>query len=246
LINFEGLSKRYLDVIKIGETGYAWVVGRDGTLLYSPISGLAGKSVFETIKDSPSRITMANDMLKGHEGAAIVTFDKTGHRNAGQIREYAVYMPVHIGSTFWSIAVVSAEQDVLSGLISFRNKLALVIGALFICTMVFLTLGAKAWLIVKEEEKHKQAEKKLQESEESLRIAEVQYRSIFENAPEGIYQTSPQGQFLIANPALAKILGYDSPEEVITTITDSAHQVWVNPNQRLDYIRLLEQDGVVL
>jgi hypothetical protein len=67
-------------------------------------------------------------------------------------------MPVHIGNTFWSIAVTSAEQDVFSGLISFRNKLALVIGTLFICGIVFSALGAKAWLIVKEEERRKQAE----------------------------------------------------------------------------------------
>jgi signal transduction histidine kinase len=78
-------------------------------------------------------------------------------------------MPVQIGNTYWSIAVASAEQDVLSGLISFRNKLALVIGTLFICGMLFSTLGAKAWLIVKEEEKRKQVEKQLRDSEQNLR-----------------------------------------------------------------------------
>jgi two-component system, cell cycle sensor histidine kinase and response regulator CckA len=244
LVNFESIANRYLDVIKIGKTGYAWVVSRDGTLLYSPTSGLTGKSVFETIKDS-SLIVMVNDMLKGQEGAAIYTVSGTGDLNVGQIREYAVYMPVHAGSTFWSIAVASAEQDVLSGLISFRNKLASVIGALFICGMVFSTLAAKAWFIVKEEEKRKQTEKKLQESEEGLRIAEEKYRSIFENALEGIYETTQEGKNLISNPALAKILGYDSSEDLTSAITDSAHQVWVDPNQRLDYIRLLEQNGVV-
>jgi PAS domain S-box-containing protein len=169
LINFESLAKRYLDVIKIGETGYAWVVSRDGTLLYSPIPGFTGKSVFETTKDFPSAIAMANDMLKGHEGAAIYSFDRIGDRNVGRTRKYAVYMPVRIGDTFWSIAVVSAEQDVLSGLISFRNKLALVIGAIFICGMAFSTLGAKAWFIVKEEEKRSHIEKQLRESEERLK-----------------------------------------------------------------------------
>ena len=246
LIKFESLAKRYLEVIKIDETGYAWVISRDGTTLYSPIAGFTGKSVFENIKGFPSLDVMVDDMLKGHAGATLYTFDRIGDRNVGQIRKYAVYTPVHIGSTFWSIAVVSAEQDVLSGLICFRNKLAFVIGALFISGLVFSTLGAKAWLIVKEEEKRQQAERKLRESEDSLRIAEQRYRGIFENAPEGIYQTSPEGRFLVGNPALARILGCDSPEEVVSTITDSAHQVWVDTNQRLDYIRLLEQNGVVL
>ncbi len=212
LINFESLAKRYFDVIKIGETGYAWVVSRDGTQLYSPISGSTGKSVFETIKDSPSRMVMVNDMLKGHGGAAVYTVDGTGGRNAGQIREYAVYMPVHIGSTFWSIAVASAEQDVLSGLIFFRNKLALVIGALFICGMVFSTLGAKAWFIVKEEEKRKQAEKKLQASEQ---IAE-KFSTLFHAAPFAMaLATTPGGVLYDVNQAWLDLAGFSRKEEVI-------------------------------
>jgi PAS domain S-box-containing protein len=166
LINFQSIAKRYLDVIKIGETGYAWVVSRDGTQLYSPIQEFTGKSVFENIKDSPSLTVMVNDMLKGHEGAAIY-FDRPGDPNVGQLRKYAVYMPIHIGNTFWSIAVTSAEQDVLSGLISFRNKLVFVIGALFICGMVFSILGIRAWFIVKEEEKRRQIEEKLLETKQS-------------------------------------------------------------------------------
>ena len=212
LINFQSLAKRYLDVIKIGETGYAWLVSRDGTQLYSPIPGFTGKSVFETIKDSPSLIVMVNDMLKGHEGAAIYTFERIGGRNVGQIREYAVYMPVHIGSTFWSIAVASAEQDVLSGLISFRNRLAFVIGALFICGMVFSILAAKAWFIVKEEEKRKQAEKKLQQSEQ---IAE-KFSTLFHAAPFAMaLATTPDGVLYDVNQAWLDLAGLTHKEAVI-------------------------------
>ena len=51
--------------------------------------------------------------------------------------------------------------------------------------------------------------------EEALRQAEEKYRNIYENAIEGIFQTSPEGRFISANPALARILGYDSPEDLI-------------------------------
>jgi PAS domain-containing protein len=186
LINFKSIANRYLDVIKIGETGYAWVVSRDGTILYTPIPEFTGKSVFETIKDSPSLMLMVNDMLKGREGVAIYTYDRIGDRNVGPTRKYAVYMPVHTGNTFWSIAVASAERDVLAGLISFRNKLALVVVALFIGGMVFSTLGAKAWLIVKEEEKRKQTEQKLQESEE-------RFRQVAENSGDFIWEGETGG-----------------------------------------------------
>ncbi|MGA2225065.1 MAG: PAS domain S-box protein, partial [Syntrophobacteraceae bacterium] len=212
LINFESIANRYLDVIKIGETGYAWVVSRDGTLLYSPASGLTGKSIFETIKKSPSLTVMANDMLKGNEGAAIYSVGGTGDRNAGRIREYAVYMPVRIDNTYWSIAVASAEQDVLSGLISFRDKLAFAVGAIFICGMVFSILAAKAWFIVKEEEKRKQAEKKLQESEQ---IAE-KFSTLFHAAPFAMaLATAPDGVLYDVNPAWLDLAGFTRKEEVI-------------------------------
>jgi PAS domain S-box-containing protein len=163
--------------------------------------------VFETIKDSPSLMVMVNDMLKGHEGVSVYTYDRIGDRNVGPTRKYAVYMPVHVGNTFWSVAVASAERDVLAGLISFRNKLALVVVALFIGGMVFSTLGAKAWLIVKEKEKRKQTEHKLQESEE-------RFRQVAENSGDFIWEVNAQGLYTYASRHVENILGY-TPGELV-------------------------------
>jgi len=83
------------------------------------------------------------------------------------------------------------------------------------------------------------------EAEVALRQAEHKYRSIFENAVEGIFQTSLDGQFRSANPMLAKIYGYDSPQELITTLTDIAQQLYVDPNQRQEFIRQIQVHGAV-
>ena len=144
LINFESLAKRYLEVIKIGETGYAWVISRDGMQLYSPVTGFVGKSVSENYKDFPSIISMVQDMLQGHQGIATYTFDKIGNQTVTPARQHTVYLPIHIGNTFWSIAVASSEKEVLSTLSSFRNRLILVVGVIFIGGMLFSIIRSES------------------------------------------------------------------------------------------------------
>jgi len=73
---------------------------------------------------------------------------------------------------------------------------------------------------------------KLNQSLESLTESEEKYRGIFENALEGLYQSTIAGRFLNVNPALARILGYDSPEQLIASLTDIREQLYVNPNDR--------------
>jgi len=83
------------------------------------------------------------------------------------------------------------------------------------------------------------------QSEYALREVEKKYQAIFEGALEGLYQTTPDGKSLTANPAFAKMLGYDSAEEVVAAIQDTAHDAWAIPNERAKFMRLLDQQGVV-
>jgi diguanylate cyclase (GGDEF)-like protein/PAS domain S-box-containing protein len=80
---------------------------------------------------------------------------------------------------------------------------------------------------------------------EALRKTERKYRAIFENAVEGIYQTSPSGRFLSANPALARILGFKGSEELMSSIYDIATQVYMEPTRRKDVQQLLEKSEEV-
>ena len=82
-------------------------------------------------------------------------------------------------------------------------------------------------------------------AEEALRKAEEKYRGIFENAVEGIYQTTTDGKYIAANPALARMLGFDSPEELVSTRNDVRNQEYVNPELREEFVRKMEQHGVV-
>ncbi|MDD5008880.1 MAG: PAS domain S-box protein, partial [Syntrophorhabdaceae bacterium] len=69
-----------------------------------------------------------------------------------------------------------------------------------------------------------------------LRQTEEKYRNIYENATEGIFQASVDGRFISANPSLARIHGYDSPEELIESISNIARQLYVNPADGFELI----------
>ena len=85
----------------------------------------------------------------------------------------------------------------------------------------------------------KQAEKALQE-------AERKYRSIFDSSADGIFQTSIDGYYISANPALARIYGYESVDDLIKNLTSIRKQLYVDIARRDEFIRLLEENGEVL
>lgn len=79
------------------------------------------------------------------------------------------------------------------------------------------------------------------EAEEKLRAAEEKYRSIFENAAEGIFQATREGRFLSMNPTLARIYGFDSPEHAIATLKNLDDQLYVQPKRRQELMAYLQQ-----
>ena len=81
--------------------------------------------------------------------------------------------------------------------------------------------------------------------EKALKESEEKYRNIFENAVEGIFQTTPEGSLVSINPALAGMYGYDSPEELMSGITNIGEQQYVNPEDRIRFKRFLEEKGHV-
>ena len=77
------------------------------------------------------------------------------------------------------------------------------------------------------------------------RLAEESYRKLFEGSVDGIYVTTPAGELLNANPALAQIMGYDTPEQLIRGIGDVTEAIYVHPAARAEYQHLMQRDGMV-
>jgi PAS domain S-box-containing protein len=82
-------------------------------------------------------------------------------------------------------------------------------------------------------------------AEAALREAEANYRGIFENALEAVFQSSPLGRYLSVNPAMAHMYGYESPEAMCEQVTSIVQQIYVNPARRAEFQRLIQEHGQV-
>ncbi len=82
-------------------------------------------------------------------------------------------------------------------------------------------------------------------AEEAVRQAEEKYRGIFENAVLGIFQSTPSGQLIHINPALAQMHGYDSPDEMLKAISDEGSKLLVDPSEMMELSRKAAEDDKV-
>ena len=86
---------------------------------------------------------------------------------------------------------------------------------------------------------------KRQQAQQALQQAEAKYRSIFEQALEGIFQIAPEGKLIGANPALAEMYGYSSPDDMMDSISNVTQQLYVDYPRRQELLVQLEtQDAV--
>ncbi len=85
--------------------------------------------------------------------------------------------------------------------------------------------------------------KRLNQNIAGLKKSEEKYRRLFDNAVEGVFQTTRDGRFLSANPSLARILGYSSAGELIEHLQDIKKQHYLNPQDRERFLQIMETSG---
>ncbi|MEQ8253823.1 MAG: ATP-binding protein, partial [Smithellaceae bacterium] len=92
---------------------------------------------------------------------------------------------------------------------------------------------------------HFYLQKETELSHHEIIKSEAKYRSIFDNSTGGIYQSLPDGRILTANPACAKILGYASPEDIVSSIKQLGQDLFVSRERRDELVRLMDEQGFV-
>ena len=132
-------------------------------------------------------------------------------------------------------------SDILQKVVTkFNSALISAVSAVLFGTVAAVVAVLAARIIGNIVEK---AEAERKRAEEANRRTQEKYRSIFENAVEGIYQSTPEGKFIEVNPAMARIFGYDSPEELKNAINNIGCQIYADPARREAFIREVQERG---
>jgi sigma-B regulation protein RsbU (phosphoserine phosphatase) len=79
----------------------------------------------------------------------------------------------------------------------------------------------------------------------TLLEAEEKYHGVFDHLVEGIFQTTPEGRYLMANAALARIYGYAGPEELMQSLTDISRRLYVDEGRRNEFVGLMQEHDVI-
>ncbi|WP_431061659.1 PAS domain-containing sensor histidine kinase, partial [Methanobacterium sp.] len=179
--------------------------------------GLPGK-IIEANKSTTKRLGYTKEELLNMSPADIVAPEKRAEmvKNAEIIRKKgnAIFENVHITKDGRKIPV-----EVNNHLINFRGK------------KTFLT-------IVRDITVRKEMEKRLKETIQELKESEIKYRTLYKTAPIGIFHSTSEGKFIDVNPELARLLGFSSPDKLISTVNEtSLNSIYVNPNSRIQIIK---------
>jgi PAS domain S-box-containing protein len=209
LLPFDFIAQRYIEDIRIGKDGYAWVISKNGIEISCPVPGHVGNSVFDNCREFPDILAMAQRMIRGEQGVATYTFDRLRGDVVSRTIKHAVFMPIRFGNTFWSIVVATPEDEVMASLHGLRNRLLLIAMLLIIGLGVFFYLIFRTRLAV-------------QEMEQRKRTAEELDR-YFTGSLDLLCIADTKGYFRKLNPEWERLLGYTIQELQDHPIMDLVH-----------------------
>jgi len=204
-VDFEKLAATYLESIKIGNNGYAWVISKEGIEISCPVPGHPGNSIYKTSGKFPTVISMAEKMMHGESGTAVYKYDAIKDKRIKTITKHAAFTPVKLLNTWWSIVVATPEDDILSTLIGFRNTVLIIIFVFVLISGLIVFFAARYLRLTGEVENRKIIEKALRDSGEDLRI-------ILNSITDGVIAVDTTGFIKRMNPVAEKLTGWTDSE----------------------------------
>ncbi len=185
LFPFERICRQYVSQISVRRTGYAFILSRDGVELYSPAPGHAGRTLVENSHESASARDLARRMMAGEQGSATYLSNVVQDPPGAGLRKQAVFRPVHLLNTWWSICVTTPEEEALSFMSGFRDRWFMMLLALVLASAVAAFSLFRVYLGQREEARR-------QVIEEALREREVLLGSLLKNLPVDFWARDAQ------------------------------------------------------
>ena len=224
LINFDYISKKYIENIRIGDAGYAWILSADGVELYCPVPGHKGQPVYETSGIFPDVMDMAERMISGEKGTAVYRYNVNKNDHLENLLKHAAFAPINIVNTHWSIVVATPEEYILSSVKGFKNKSLMILSLLIIISILFYYFLFRVWIYVNEIKNKVRVESAIRENEENLRIT-------LNSIGDAIISTDEKGNIKRMNPAAETITGWKVKDarglslEKVFTVLDPVNEI---------------------
>ncbi len=205
LIPFQLISSEYVENIKIGKEGYAWLIDTSGVELYCPVPGHIGKTVYETSSQFPSVIDMAKKMMKGETGDTTYSYDRIRGEETETILKYASYVHIDLPHNHWSLVVATAGKQALAPMETFRNHWLIIIVAVTLSLLSWISWQVRQIIISREEKKLRTTQQKLAQSEQTL-------TDLIRQAKVPMAIVNVNGRIELINDTLRLLYGYDEQD----------------------------------
>jgi two-component system, cell cycle sensor histidine kinase and response regulator CckA len=247
LLSLDYMARRNIENIKVSKSGYAWIISEKGVEISCQVPGHVGRSIRETCRGFPDVLAMADHMMKGEEGTATYHFDQIGGVHVEGVVKHAVYQPIRLGNTFWSIVIATPEDEVLAPLSGFRLRLLVITIILLFLAILFTFYLVKSLTIMSEQEKRNAVMKALDESERT-------YRTLVETTGTGFVIVDEEGCVIDANNEYVRLTGHEKLQDILgrdVAEWTAGHEAQKNKDEvkkclEQGYVRNLEIDYVDL
>jgi PAS domain S-box-containing protein len=204
LVSFDDLAKTYLADLHTDKYRYAQLISEQGTIIYCSVTGHQGRSAFEAHRNAPEYLAMLGEMIQGKDGIATYRdFTAAGHQDGS--RRHAVYLPVRVGDTHWSILVSTSEDFLFAILKGSRNHI------LLLSMILLLVFAAIGYGLMRYRSESLTAQKRRQ-IEEDLVASAREIHDLYHNAPCGYHSLDADGNIVRINDTELSWLGYTREE----------------------------------
>lgn len=192
LIPFKYITKKFFENISVKRNSNVFVLSPSGIELYCTYKNHIGKSIFEIAYKDSSLLTLISKMLNGNSGK----YSFASNSSESEVLQHAVYSRIRLENTFWSLGIVSPEDQLLTINSEYKISFMLILSFTFAAFFLFIIVYYKSKT----------------KMENRLNWKDIRYRIIAEQTGQIIYEYNIEKETLEWSGAIESVTGYAKEE----------------------------------